>query len=118
MGMHGRPKAGGGGGARVTNRTKQSPSTSATTISYASYGALDLHSPVLLLKHRRERCAGGLALEYLLRVGAVRVLEEGRTVFRKELASSRECLESELVLYERQLQCSVPVGRMSSYPTV
>lgn len=96
-----RGSAGGSGGEEVTKKNEAKPLHIRNNNSYASYSALNLHSPVLLLEHRRERCAGGLALEHLLRVWAVRVLEKGGPVFGEELASRSECLKSEFVLYER-----------------
>lgn len=65
-----------------------------------SDGALDLHLPVLLLEHRCERRAGRLAIEHLLHVRAIWVLEEACAVFGKKLPSGGQRLECKFVLDE------------------
>ena len=97
-------------GGKRTGTVRNGAPASANGKDNKLHGALDLHPAVLLLEHLCERRHGGLAVEHLLRVRAIRVLEEAHTVLGQELSRVLQRLESELVRNEGKLQCPVPVG--------
>lgn len=72
------------------------------------YGALDLDLAVLLFKGLHKRLRRRLAVEYLLFVRAVRVLED-RAVLHEKLPPLGEGVECELFLDEWKRERAVPV---------
>ena len=64
------------------------------------YCALDLHLAVLLLEYRRQRPACRLAIEYLLHIWTIWVLEEGRAMFGEKFPGGGQGIECKFVLDE------------------
>lgn len=74
------------------------------------YGAFDLNPTILFFKHLREWLIGGLAIEDLVIVRAVWVLEDPCTMLHQKLLGLSGGIERELIRDERQSQSHVPVS--------
>ena len=57
------------------------------------HGTLDLYFPILSLESLREWCTSCFAIQDLVGVRGIRVLEDARLVLRKKLAGQHQGVE-------------------------